>query len=162
MVVLLHKADAKDSVLLIHTLSRLAENVVLWKPRTAHTARSSFYLVAKGVRPGCEAARAALAGWKARWVLATFGRDGGDGGDGGGEMEEKKEEEKKEEEKKEEEKKVRGVLRDFGPELVRLAEPVFAVQAKALSTAPWMKKKKGDGSKVVLPGGVDGEQGSQE
>ncbi len=133
MVVLLHKADARDSVLLTHTLSRLAENVVLWKPRTAHTARSSFYLVAKGVRPGCVAARAAVEGWKMQWRVATFG-----GGEvGGGALKEGGEE------------TVKGVLREFGGELVRMVEPVFKVQVEALRRAPWMKGM-GGGGKVGL------------
>ena len=153
MVIFLHKADAWPSVLLTHTLARMAETVVLCKPQTAHKKQSSFYLVARGVRPECDAARAAVAGWKAKWGLATFGV--GDGGGPLGEVE-------KEVLGSGEEEKVRDLLREFGPDLVRMVEPVFAVQAEALRTAPWMKKKGGGGGSVVLPERVDDGQGGQE
>ena len=153
MVILLHKADAWPCVLLTHTFSRMADTVVLYKPQTAHKKQSSFYLVARGVRPRCDAALAAVAGWKAKWGMATFGL-----GEGGGSLGEAEEEVLG----SGAEEKVRGVLREFGPELVRMVEPVFAVQAEALRTAPWMKQKGGGGGKVVLPELVDYGQGGQE
>lgn len=130
MVVLLHRADKWSSVLLMATFAAFSDSVVLVKPERAHRTRSSFYLVAKGVRPEREAAAEAVRAWKAKWSLSTFQLgDGTEGldeaelevlGSGG-------------------EEKVGEVLRDFGPELMRMAEPVFAIQAEALRAEPWMK-----------------------
>ena len=133
MVILLHKADAWPSVLLMHTFATFAETVDLFKPRAGHRMRSSFYLVAKGVRPEREAAVEAVRRWKAKWSMATFGVGGGgeDGVDGLGEGELEVLESGGEE-------KVKTVLREFGPALVRMVEPVFAIQAEALKKAPWM------------------------
>ncbi|KAK4155265.1 hypothetical protein C8A00DRAFT_13671 [Chaetomidium leptoderma] len=136
MVILLHKADAWPSVLLMRTFATFSDHVELFKPQTAHRMRSSFYLVAKGVRPGREAAAEAVRRWKAKWSMATFGVGGGGGGeieeDGLGEGEVDVLESGGEE-------KVRAVLQEFGPALVRMVEPVFAIQAEALKKAPWMK-----------------------
>lgn len=133
MVILLHKADAWPSVLLMHTFATFTDNVELFKPLAGHRMRSSFYLVSKGVRPGREAAVEAVRRWKAKWSMATFGVGGG-GEDGLGEGELEVLESGGEE-------KVKAVLQDFGPALVRMVEPVFAIQAEALKKAPWMKNK---------------------
>jgi hypothetical protein len=128
---LLHKADAWPSVLLMHTFATFSESVELFKPLTGHKTRSSFYMVVKGVRPGSEAALEAVRRWKMKWSMSTFGvGDGGDGEPG---------EEELEVLESGGEEKVKAVLEEFGPALVRMVEPVFAVQAKALEKAPWMK-----------------------
>ncbi|KAH6838583.1 hypothetical protein B0I37DRAFT_449642 [Chaetomium sp. MPI-CAGE-AT-0009] len=160
LVVLLHKADAWPSVRLAHTLWGLADGgVAFYKPRLAHRTRSSFYLVARGVRAGGERAVRVVEGWKGVWRWATFqvggvqeqerggGGEGvegvegglgrgvggeGDGGEGGGD-----------EVGSERDSECRAVLEEFGETLVKLARPVFAVQAEALSKAPWMKKGSG-------------------
>jgi hypothetical protein len=134
IVLLLHKADSWRSVLLMHTFATFADSVELFKPLAAHRLRSSFYMVVKGVQPGREAALEAVRRWKMKWSMATFGV--GDGGDG-----EPGEEELDVLESGGEEE-VRAVLEEFGPALVRMTEPVFAVQAKALKKAPWMKSLK--------------------
>jgi hypothetical protein len=135
MVILLHKADTWPSVLLMHMFATFADTVELFKPKAGHRTRSSFYLVAKGARPECEASVDAVRQWKGMWRVATFGVGGcGEDHDGsregvleglgrGGE------------------EKVQEVLREFGPTLVRMAENVFAIQAEALWKAPWMKNK---------------------
>lgn len=48
MVALLHRADVWPSVRLILTFSRLSDTVMLHRPLTAHTLRSSFYMVLRG------------------------------------------------------------------------------------------------------------------
>ncbi|KAJ4290017.1 hypothetical protein N0V88_006818 [Collariella sp. IMI 366227] len=134
MVILLHKANTWSSVLLMHTFTLFSDSVELFKPRKAHRTHSSFYLVAKGVRPRDEAAVEAVRQWKVKWNMATFGvvegREDGlplDEGEvevlGSGE------------------EKVRVVLKEFGPALVRMAEPVFEIQAEALRNAPWMRSQ---------------------
>ncbi|KAK4101566.1 hypothetical protein N658DRAFT_48164 [Parathielavia hyrcaniae] len=143
MVMLLHKADAWQNVLLMHTLTALASTVQLFKPLAGHRLRSSFYLVAKGVRPDCDAAAEAVRQWKAKWSLATFGVGLGAAVSGGGGCEDEDEDgvggTEVEVLKSGAEEKVRAVLREFGPALARMAEPVFAIQAEALKKAPWMK-----------------------
>ncbi|KAK0704079.1 hypothetical protein B0T26DRAFT_807478 [Lasiosphaeria miniovina] len=96
--------------------------------------RSSFYLIVKGVKPGREAAVQAVERWKVQWKLATFENEVMNerewevlGGIEGSAME------------------AEAVLKEFGSELLRLAEPVFAVQAEALKQAPWMSSAKGKG-----------------
>ena len=131
IVMLLHKADAWPCVLLMHTFSTFADDVELFKLRTAHKMRSSFYMVAKGVRPGRETALEAVRRWKMKWSMATFGvPDDGDGGPG---------EEELDVLESGGEERVKAVLQEFGPALVRMVGPIFAIQAEALKTAPWMK-----------------------
>ena len=157
LVMLLHKADAWPSVRLIHTLWKLAGDggVVLHKPRRAHKTRSSFYVVARGVRVEGADVEGVVEGWRGAWRGATFGgfegveggvRVGGDesgegvgkevgNGDGGEEGDDG-------ENGGREfgwEKECRAVLEEFGETLAKLTEPVFAVQAEALKKAPWMK-----------------------
>ena len=127
MVVLMHKAYAWPSVLLMRDFASFTDKVVLFKPRSGHKTRSSFYLVAKGVQPQHEAALQATGRWKAKWRMATFGLGSGDAFEG-------------EVLNSGEEVAVRAVLDEFGPTLVAMAEPVFAVQAEALRKAPWMKE----------------------
>ncbi|KAK4166985.1 hypothetical protein QBC43DRAFT_286379 [Cladorrhinum sp. PSN259] len=128
MVILLHRADIWPSINLIYTLSRCSGSVELFKPLTAHRMRSSFYLIVKDVKPGQEAAVQAVERWKAQWKIATFGEEVMDerewealGGIQGSAI------------------KAEAVLKEFGNELLRLAEPVFAVQLEALRNAPWMR-----------------------
>ncbi|KAK3900374.1 hypothetical protein C8A05DRAFT_36003 [Staphylotrichum tortipilum] len=131
MVILLHKADAWASVLLMYTFATFSDHLRLFKPQNAHRMRSSFYLVATGVRQGCEAAVEAVRQWKAKWRMATFGvGDGGEEGLGEGELEVLE---------SGGEEKAKAVLQEIGPALVRMAEPVFAIQAEALRNASWMK-----------------------
>ncbi|KAK0729594.1 hypothetical protein B0H67DRAFT_479043 [Lasiosphaeris hirsuta] len=149
MVVLLHKADIWPSIKLIHMFTRFTDSVELFKPLSGHKMRSSFYMVAKGVRPGREAAVQAVEEWKAQWKKATFGMvvgdddDGprkGDGVFGGEEMENAK-----------------TVLDEFGDTLVRMTGPIFATQAEALRNAPWVKKAGGNLSTTSEVQGGDQE-----
>lgn len=135
MVILLHKADRWQNVLLMYTFTTFADYVTLFKPPTAHRTRSSFYLVAKGVRPEREAALEAVRQWKAKWSMVTF-RQSGDGEDERGEVE-------LEVLGSGGEEKVNGVLQEFGPDLVKMVEPVFRIQAEALRNASWMKNTGG-------------------
>jgi hypothetical protein len=82
-----------------------------------HAKRSSFYLVAKRIRPQSLAARAAVEGWKRDWYVATFGTA---------------EECAQNRAASSTKEKVDKVLEEFGEELCRLAEPVWAVQEEAL------------------------------
>ncbi len=130
MVVLLHRADAWASVLVISMFVAFVDKVELVKPKMAHRKRSTFYLVAKGVSPEHEAAIEAVSRWKEQWSLSTFGLGDVKNVLGGAELEMIW---------SGGEEKIREVLCEFGPESVRMAEPVFAIQTEALRRAPWMK-----------------------
>lgn len=136
MVILLHKADIWSSVQLIYTFSRFSDTIALFKPTKGHRARSSFYLVAKGVRPERDAGVEAVGRWKAQWKIATFG-------------EEAMSEREWEVLGRREERDIEVVLREFGSELLRLTAPVFVIQEEALRNAPWMKRamKAGEGKR---------------
>lgn len=131
----------------MHTFSQFSTaGITLFKPKKAHRLRSSFYLVARGVQPGHEAAREAVKGWKAKWKMATFGVEG-EGGVGVMEGEE-------DVLGSAAEGRVRGVLGEFGGELVGLVRPVFESQAEGLREAPWVK---GGGGKGEGKGDGEGE-----
>lgn len=133
MVILLHKADAWHNVLLMHMFTAFSDTVQLFKPQAGHRMRSSFYLVAKGVRPEHEAAVEAVRRWKGDWAKATFWMDGGDDDKVWDERE-------LDELRSARATEAKAVLEEFGPTLLAMVEPVFAVQAEALREAPWMVK----------------------
>ncbi|KAK0731965.1 hypothetical protein B0H67DRAFT_474411 [Lasiosphaeris hirsuta] len=124
LVALLHRAGTWHALAVVHAVAGFAD-VALFKPARAHRTRSSFYLVARNVRPESAAAREAVAAWKARWRAATFGgEDDGDLAEVFGHVEDDG---------------VEAVLKAFGPRYAELAEPVFAVQAEALRRAPFVR-----------------------
>ncbi|KAK4160729.1 S-adenosyl-L-methionine-dependent methyltransferase-like protein [Cladorrhinum sp. PSN259] len=136
MVILLHRAESWRTVKLIHTFSLFSERVELFKPLKAHKMRSSFYMVAKNVKPGRDAALEAVNVWKEQWKQATFGvvevADGGETNEEG--------ERSTTEWKEDSEEKVKAVLEEYGDDLVRMMEPIFATQAAALRNAPWANR----------------------
>ncbi|KAK3341887.1 hypothetical protein B0T25DRAFT_574210 [Lasiosphaeria hispida] len=147
LVVLLHKAGTWSSLAMIHAVSGFAD-VALFKPTRAHRTRSSFYMVARNVRPGSGAAREAVDGWKARWRAATFGEGQDLGGVFLGDVGDDK---------------VEGVLKAFGSRFAELAEPVFAVQAEALRRAPFVRggrNQRGGWNGSAGEGRADGRLGS--
>ncbi|KAL7915300.1 hypothetical protein GGI35DRAFT_474980 [Trichoderma velutinum] len=121
MVVLLHKLEAVDTVNLLYTFSRFS-SIQLFKPKSAHAKRSSFYMVATNINGSSPHAREAVEYWKTLWRVLTFGSD------------------------EERSKKIseghmdQQVLVDqFGPDLVRLGKRVWEIQARALEKAPFMQ-----------------------
>jgi hypothetical protein len=129
MVVLLGKIEAWHVVHLLHQFSSFAD-IQLFKPYKKHAERSTFYLVAKNVQPEVESAKIALEEWKRSWASATFGGDEATGKD----------------DVEVDAEIVEGVLEDFGPKLVKLAIPVWKIQASALERQ-YLKKARDDGSK---------------
>ena len=75
LIAVMHKLEALSCVELLHIFSRIANEVVLFKPRKHHGNRSSFYMVALGVQPHCPAATEAVRNWKKEWEVATFEPD---------------------------------------------------------------------------------------
>lgn len=78
-MMLLHRIDSWENFVLLHTLEKFSE-VKVHKPREAHVASSSFYLVAKNVQRNGLVAKSVLEKWKADCWQANFGGEGGKGG----------------------------------------------------------------------------------
>ncbi|KUJ10153.1 uncharacterized protein LY89DRAFT_701089 [Mollisia scopiformis] len=72
-IMLLHKVEAWDTMDLLYRFLQFSD-IELFKPIKKHAIRSTFYLVAKQVRPSSEAARLAVQHWKEGWWQATFVR----------------------------------------------------------------------------------------
>ena len=121
-VMLLHKADAFDNIELLQTFDEISK-IKLFKPRTAHAPRSSFYLIAKDVNPTHPKAQEVVQQWKEEWKKATLAGDQGTGVS------------------KEipTEAKVKTVMEEFGPRLIQLAKEIWLVQKNALSRASYTK-----------------------
>ncbi|KAL4867406.1 hypothetical protein BDV12DRAFT_209888 [Aspergillus spectabilis] len=121
IILLLHKVEAIYSVRMLYTLDKFA-SVRLFKPKSAHATRSSFYMIATDVRADCEDATEAVKHWKSVWKAATFETD-----------------EVYYEVMSEEGTDVEGMLKEFGPRLVELGKEVWNTQADALERAPFVK-----------------------
>lgn len=124
---LLHRLEAWDTVLLLHCFRKFSSSVRVFKPRSGHAKRSSFYMVATGVRSGQAEAVAAVEQWKEDWRTATFETDdrrwrevrrqvGADIPD------------------------IDAFLQEFGPEVIKMGRKVWTIQADALERAPFMCK----------------------
>lgn len=74
MIVLMHKAEAWNSLCLFYLFSKFAK-LRLFKPDREHQYKSSFYMIATDVQSQSEAARAAVQQWTREWRVATFGTD---------------------------------------------------------------------------------------
>lgn len=126
MIVLLHKVERLNTIRLLRDFMKFA-NVVLFKPNSGHTKRSSFYMVASAIRSEDYEAVQAVAEWKREWKVATLGTD---------------------EEWREDcsqiasfgELGVEGLLEEFGPTLLKLGQKVWKIQADALKAASFIKK----------------------
>ncbi|EHL00694.1 hypothetical protein M7I_3324 [Glarea lozoyensis 74030] len=101
-----------------------------FKPARKHGSRSSFYMVAKNVKPQSTAAISAIVEWKSSWWQATFGGEDGTG------------------ERKEDppESVVRQMLEEYGERLIEMGRPVWRIQADNLSRTDYA----GDGSAQVF------------
>ena len=118
-------------------ISKFAK-VQLFKPKTAHATRSSFYLVAKDVDTKSPYAVAAMMEWKSEWFAATFG-----GLEGAGEKA-----------KEPTDTYVMEILRMFGPEIIEMGTPIWKIQADALATSPYAGDD--EGSTEAKGGNADG------
>ena len=129
VIILLHRADSWRTASLIHSFASFAD-VQVFKPRRGHSKRTSFYLIARNIRPRSTAALAAVAAWKAQWKTATFGTDGG------------KAEDVETLGQPPDNETVKSMLDTFGPKLVGMYEPHFAVQVEALRRQFFAPKRK--------------------
>jgi 23S rRNA U2552 (ribose-2'-O)-methylase RlmE/FtsJ len=120
VVILLHKLDTWDTVLMLHTLRKFS-SLQLFKPKKKHALRSSFYVVAEQMQPESPYFRAAVANWKEEWLTATFGSDA-EYQDNRGRFD----------------GTVNEVMSEFGTELLQMGEPIWGTQAAALRKASFM------------------------
>ena len=119
---LLHRAHACHSVMLLHQFSQFAD-IQLFKPRKAHNYRGSFYLVAKNVQASSPAAQQCLREWRSIWYQTTFCDTKAI----------------REHDTYPTEGEVQAVLDDFGHRLISLATPIWEIQANALAKQSFMQ-----------------------
>ena len=116
LVVLMHKVESWDTFELIHMFTDFSD-ISLFKPKKKHAFCSSFFMVARNVRPRSFAALATIRLYISRWKVATFETESGahtlprvpdNVGD---------------------------ILEGFGSKFISLATPVWEVQADALRSS---------------------------
>lgn len=120
LIILLHKVDAWDNILLLQTFETFSK-IRLYKPKCSHKERSSFYLIAKAVRPDSAEAIQAVKGWKDDWWRATFEGEEGTGLD-------------KEEASRDQ---VQEVLDNYGSKLMEHGMPIWTLQLQSMKSAPY-------------------------
>jgi 23S rRNA U2552 (ribose-2'-O)-methylase RlmE/FtsJ len=121
IIVLLHKLDAWDTVLLLYIFSKFS-SLRTFKPRKKHAIRSSFYIVAEHIQPDSPHFQAAVADWKEGWHIATFGSDA-----------------EYKDYRRWSDGAVDEVLSDFGIELLQLGKPIWEIQSAALRQASFIR-----------------------
>ncbi|KAI9845348.1 MAG: hypothetical protein M1837_004970 [Sclerophora amabilis] len=119
-IILLHKSERWDNVQILRSFEGFSK-IKLFKPASIFGKRSSFYLVAKKVDPTHPDAISAVEKWKADWKKATFPAEDGDT--------------KPDIDDTDDDDVVRSALADFGPRLIELGRPIWAIQGDALSRA---------------------------
>jgi 23S rRNA U2552 (ribose-2'-O)-methylase RlmE/FtsJ len=121
VVLLLHRVESWDTVCILHAFSQFSD-IQLYKHTKIHSIKSSFYLVAKNINLDHHAARESIASWKSLWKYLTFkdfesiplpqsslyGTDDG---------------------------YVRTLRDGFGAQFLRIAHPIWQIQAEALRKA---------------------------
>ncbi|KAL9026596.1 MAG: hypothetical protein Q9196_004760 [Gyalolechia fulgens] len=122
-VMLLHKADAYDTVMLLKKFCSFA-NVTLFKPSAGHRQRSTFYMIAKNVQPTSMEGQGCIADWKEDWIQGTFGGDHGTGVAP----------------RDPDAAKVDATLDEFGPKLIDIAHEAWIIQTEALSHSKWLSQ----------------------
>ncbi|KAL8951647.1 MAG: hypothetical protein Q9222_002408 [Ikaeria aurantiellina] len=143
-VILLHKADAYDTMKLLRDFCSFAD-VELFKPEAAHQQRSTFYMIAKRVQSTCAEARRFIEDWQDAWIQATFGGDAGTGIDRA----------------TPEKAEVDALLEEFGPQLMNMAREIWSIQAKALQRSKWLPRPSDTPrSPIIESPHVKGDRGS--
>jgi 23S rRNA U2552 (ribose-2'-O)-methylase RlmE/FtsJ len=123
LVLLLHRVESWDTVCLLHAFNMFSD-IQLYKHPKAHAIKSSFYLVAKNVNLDHYAARESIAYWKSLWKYLTF-KEYGDIPLPKSSVYESHN------------AFVQGLVNGFGPQFLRIAQPIWEIQAKALQNAPF-------------------------
>jgi len=125
MLVLLHRVEQWYTMSLLYRFSQFAD-INLFKPKSMHATRSSFYLIATNVRP--EEAAPWVSHLRHCWARMTFGGEEGRGIalDSGEDLE------------------VDDVLGAFGTRLMSLGHEIWETQRDALRSSKWIR---GSGSR---------------
>lgn len=123
LIMLCHKAENWRNIETFALFNRFSR-LEFWKPSRIHGKRSSFYMIARDVRTNSVHAKLAVESWKKTWYQETFGGETGTG-------------EKQPESTAEE---VQSVLDEFGDEFIRLAAPIWSIQAMNLEE--WISKQR--------------------
>jgi len=120
MLVLLHRVEVWNTVSLLYRFSQFAD-INLFKPKSSHSTRSSFYLIATRVRP--DSAAPWVSHLRHCWARMTFGGEEGRGMyvDGAEDLE------------------VEDVLKVFGAQLISLGQEIWETQRDALSSSKWIR-----------------------
>ena len=121
IVVLLYKVEEPRTLEVLHQFHQFSA-VRLFKHAKVHSKRSSFYMVATNVQIEHPEAVRAVEDWKQVWKVATFG-----------------DEEAYKELVRRDGSWADRILDSFGSALVQLGEPIWAIQARALESAPFIK-----------------------
>ncbi|KAL8772846.1 MAG: hypothetical protein Q9209_002191 [Squamulea sp. 1 TL-2023] len=120
-VILLHKADAWDTIRLLKSSSSFAQ-IKLFKPKAGHRQRSTFYLIAKNVQPDSIEALRSIDEWKRSWYDSTFGGEERRGADP----------------TMPDDAEVDELLHEFGPHLIAMAQDIWSIQIDALKHSQWL------------------------
>lgn len=116
MIILMHKAEAWNSLCLFYTFSKFAK-IRLFKPDQEHQFKSSFYMIATEIQSQSDEAEIAVKQWTQEWKVATFGTD-----------------DEYQQVVRQNTLEVEMVLREFGEQWIRLSEDVWNMQLKGLKT----------------------------
>lgn len=132
LVMLMHRPDNWFTLQLLYTISQFADKVQCFKPKAGHGIRSSFYMVAKGVKARSKEGVRAVERWKRVWRRTTLGGEKDVDGN------------EDEVDFAISEYSVEHVLEEFGGRLIELGRPVWRVQTDALQAAnkKWEKREK--------------------
>jgi 23S rRNA U2552 (ribose-2'-O)-methylase RlmE/FtsJ len=122
LIILLHKIEALDTMELLYQFSQFSD-IEVFKSKKKHAIRSSFYLIAKNVRPSADAGKVAVIAWKKAWLNATFG---GEEGVGARRIEI-------------DDNYAQKFIEIFGDRFTALARPVWRIQAGALSRTDFVR-----------------------
>lgn len=125
LVLLLHRIESWDTVCILHAFNEFSD-IQLYKHPKAHAIKSSFYLVARRVNLKHHAARESMDYWKSLWKYLTF-------------KEFKEIRLARSNLYESDETFVQNMRDNFGPQFLRLAEPIWKVQTEALRNAPFMR-----------------------
>jgi hypothetical protein len=121
VVLLLHRIESWDTVCILHAFNEFS-NIQLYKDPNAHSIKSSFYLVAKNINLNHDAARESIVYWKALWKYLTFKEFGPIPLPLSSRYEST-------------DAFVRKLRDEFGPQFLRIAQPIWEIQTRAVRSA---------------------------
>jgi hypothetical protein len=125
IVLLLHRIESWDTVCILHAFNEFSD-IQLYKHPKAHAIKSSFYLVARRVNLEHHTARESMDYWESLWRYLTF----------------KHFQEvplSRSSLYESDDVFVQNMINNLGPQFLRLAEPIWKIQAEALRNAPFMR-----------------------